>query len=114
MSLVSRYARRDEDDEEEAPKPEKMVITEEEAKKKKRDAEDEVVAPEPKKAKLSEDKDEKLELPDFFKGDTTPKSVPLSTTTSKTTSTESKPAKLIPRQVRYVTTPFLYFYVLSN
>lgn len=105
MSLVGKYSRRDDDEEEEAPTPTKMAVVEEEAPKKKRDATDEVDAPEPKRAKLQEPESDKLELPDFFKTDTTPKVPASAALTSKSNILESKPVKLVPRQLRYVKHP---------
>ena len=102
MSLVGKYSRRDDDDDEEVSSPVKMAVVEEEAPKKKREPTNEVEAPEPKKAKLREPEGDKLELPDFFKTETTPK-VPLSAPlASKSNNSDSKPAKLVPRQLRYV------------
>jgi hypothetical protein len=103
MSLVAKYARRDEDSDEESPTVPEVAPTSAPTETKKRESTTETEGtPTAKKAKLSELSDE-LVLPDYFKDSE-------STSTSMTGVQETKaprqmqPSKggLVPRQLQYV------------
>lgn len=102
MSLVAKYARRNEDEEDSSVDAKTEVREAEEARNKKRSAETEVEAPLPKKAKAQPNLNDELELPDIFKTN-----VPVSGTSSamevdKSTLTASPKNTLVPRQLKYV------------
>lgn len=102
MSLVAKYARRDEDEEESVVVANPAAMDTDEANKKKRTAENEAEAPAAKKAKVAEPKGEKLELPDFFKNAEDPTTRDSSSEPTKTNNTSPKHSTLVPRQLRYV------------
>lgn len=111
MSLVAKYARRNDDNDEESTDSAAMNVDPvEEENKKKREVMEQEAPPPAKKAKKSELAAGDLELPDFFKSSTPEKATSASTGAASSAAKVSSPSgPLVPRQLRHVTPDYCPF-----